>query len=96
MAEFGYRGLIIACGLSVAVFAFVPPGAPGPLLWILLFLAGAVWSVQFTTLNILAYADIEATEREHDPDAGEAVRAPADETRVSRKFQDLGQRAETL
>jgi EmrB/QacA subfamily drug resistance transporter len=63
----GFRTLAvttgIACGLSVAVFAFVPAGAPGPLLWALLYLAGAVRSVQFTTLNTLAYADIEAPER---------------------------------
>ena len=63
----GFRTLAvstgIACGLSVAVFAFLPSGAPDPLLWTLLFLAGAVRSVQFTTLNTLAYADIEPSER---------------------------------
>ena len=63
----GFRTLAVtaglACGLSVAVFAVMPAGVPGPLLWALLFLAGAVRSVQFTTLNTLAYADIEPSER---------------------------------
>ena len=63
----GFRTLAvangIACGLSVAVFAAVPAGLPDPLLWALLMAAGAVRSVQFTTLNTLAYADIDASER---------------------------------
>lgn len=63
----GFRTLAvttgIACGLSIAVFAVVPAGPPGPLVWALLFLAGAVRSVQFTTLNTLAYADVEPSER---------------------------------
>ena len=63
----GFRTLAvtngIGCGLSVAVFAAVPVAAPDMLLWPLLFFAGAVRSVQFTTLNTLAYAEIEASER---------------------------------
>jgi len=53
----------IGFGLSVAIFAAVPVTAPDVLLWLLLFLAGAVRSVQFTTLNTFAYAEIEASER---------------------------------
>ncbi|MFN7610705.1 MAG: MFS transporter, partial [bacterium] len=63
----GFRTLAvtngIACGLSVAVFGVVPADIPAPLLWFVLLLAGAVKSVQFTTLNTLAYAEIEASER---------------------------------
>lgn len=63
----GFRTLAvstgIACGVSVAAFAFLSVAVPDPVLWVLLFLAGAIRSVQFTTLNTLAYADIEPSER---------------------------------
>lgn len=62
----GFRSLAtlngLLCGLSIAIFAAVPQSLDWLALAVLLFAAGAVRSVQFTTLNTLAYADIEPAE----------------------------------
>lgn len=62
----GFRSLAtmngLLCGLSIGVFAAIPQSFDWLALSALLFAAGAVRSVQFTTLNTLAYADIEPAE----------------------------------
>lgn len=67
MRRFGFRRILLANGfltaLSVGVFAFVGPQLVTLVLWVLLFLAGATRSLQFTALNTLAFADIDGPAR---------------------------------
>ncbi len=66
LRQTGFRSLAtvngLLCGLSIAVFAVVPDSLDWRLLCALLFAAGAVRSVQFTTMNTLAYADIDPSD----------------------------------
>jgi hypothetical protein len=67
MRRFGFRSVLVWNGTlaaaSIAAFAFVPAGAPRPLLLALLFFAGATRSMQFTALNTLTFADIAPHQR---------------------------------
>ncbi len=67
LRQVGFRNLAtlngLLCGMSIGVFAFIPVSLDWVILATILFSAGVVRSVQFTTMNTLAYADIVAAER---------------------------------
>ncbi|MBB3949084.1 MFS transporter [Aureimonas jatrophae] len=67
LRHFGFRTLLVANGIlasaSVAAFAFVDTQTPRVLLLVLLFVAGLTRSMQFTALNTITFADVEAHER---------------------------------
>lgn len=62
MRQFGFRRVLAVNGIAAAAcvgsFAALDPGVPTVGLWIILFVAGATRSLQFTALNTLAFADI--------------------------------------
>ncbi|SEQ09900.1 drug resistance transporter, EmrB/QacA subfamily [Faunimonas pinastri] len=59
---FGFRNVLVvnsaAVALSLIVFAFFRPAFPAALMAVLLFAGGLARSLQFTSLNTLAFADI--------------------------------------
>ena len=67
MRRFGFRtvllvnGLLLAC--TIGAFAVIPADLARPALLVLLFAAGAARSLQFTALNTLTFADIDARHR---------------------------------
>ncbi len=67
MRRFGFRRVLIvnglAAALAIAALAFVEADLAPPLLWGVLFLAGATRSLQFTALNTLTFADVGAADR---------------------------------
>lgn len=60
----GFRTVIIVNGLLcfafLAAFALIDAATPEPLIWIALFGAGLTRSMQFTALNTLGFADVDA------------------------------------
>ena len=67
MRLFGFRRVLVVNGLllaaTIGAFAVIPETLARPVLLALLFAAGATRSMQFTALNTLAFADIEAPGR---------------------------------
>jgi EmrB/QacA subfamily drug resistance transporter len=64
LARFGYRQVLvvntICIGLTIGLFAFVGPGTPWYAIAGIGLLQGFFNSLQFSSMNTLAYADIEA------------------------------------
>ena len=62
LRRLGFRAVLVGNGLvqaaAMAAFALLPAAAPLPVLLMLLVLAGASRSLQFTALNTLAFADV--------------------------------------
>jgi MFS family permease len=67
LRAFGFRRLLIANGLLVAVFilavTITGPGTPRSVLIALLFLAGCFRSLQHTSINTLTFADVPPEQR---------------------------------
>jgi len=63
LARFGYRTVLVAntlmIGLTITLFAGVGPTTPLPLIIALSLAQGFFNSLQFTSMNTMAYADIE-------------------------------------
>ena len=66
LARFGYRRVLILntvmIGLIVGLFALVAPTTPIPLIVLLGLAMGFFNSLQFSSMNSMAYADIEASD----------------------------------
>jgi len=64
LARFGYRNVLVAntlmIGLTIAMFARVGPATPLPMIVALSLAQGFFNSLQFTSMNTMAYADVEA------------------------------------
>lgn len=64
LRQFGYRKVLSVntamMGLTIACFAFVTQGTPVPLIIALGLAQGMFNSLQFTSLNSMSYADVEA------------------------------------
>jgi MFS family permease len=62
LGRFGFRTVLMfnAClaGLAIAVYGLFFPGTPHWLIWCVVLFGGFFPSLQFTSLNTLAYADI--------------------------------------
>lgn len=71
LRRFGFRTVLMfnACfaGLAIAVYGLFFPGTPHWLIWFVVLFGGFFPSLQFTSLNTLAYADIPG------PDIGRAT-----------------------
>jgi EmrB/QacA subfamily drug resistance transporter len=67
LRRFGFRNILtvngVIAGLSVMACAVVSPDLPYVLTAIILFVAGATRSMQFTALATLAFADVDASQR---------------------------------
>lgn len=67
LRRWGFRRVVVVNGLlaaaGVGALGLVPAATPEPLLMALLLLAGATRSLQFTALNTLALAEVEAPAR---------------------------------
>ena len=63
----GFRTLLVSNGVLASAFvaclALIGPDTGNLLLWLVLFAAGLTRSMQFTALNTIAFADIEARQR---------------------------------
>jgi len=64
LGRFGYRRVLLAntvlIGLAIALFAAVGAGTPVALIVVFSLLFGAVASLQYASMNTLAYADVAA------------------------------------
>ena len=64
--RFGFRNLLIIngilCSLSIGAAAFLTASTPVAVMMAILMLAGFCRSLQFTSLNVLAYADVAAAD----------------------------------
>jgi EmrB/QacA subfamily drug resistance transporter len=64
LSRFGYRKILVAntvmIGLTISVFSLVTPGIPLVFIVLLGFTQGFFNSLQFSSMNSMAYADIEA------------------------------------
>ncbi|HVE11374.1 MAG TPA: MFS transporter [Paraburkholderia sp.] len=62
LARFGFRTVLMVnaafAGLAIAVYGLFFPGTPHWLIWCVVLVGGIFPSLQFTSLNSLAYADI--------------------------------------
>ncbi len=62
LARFGFRTVLMFnaafAGLAIAVYGLFFPGTPHWLIWCVVLVGGIFPSLQFTSLNSLAYADI--------------------------------------
>ncbi|MBP0592001.1 MFS transporter [Paraburkholderia sp. LEh10] len=71
LARFGFRRVLMCnallAGLAIASYGLFAPGTPHALLWCVVLIGGIFPSLQFTSLNSLAYADIAS------PDVGRAT-----------------------
>lgn len=71
LGRFGFRRTLLAnaafSGLALAVYGLFCPGMPHALIWAVVLLGGFFPSLQFSSLNALAYADIAT------PDVGRAT-----------------------
>jgi EmrB/QacA subfamily drug resistance transporter len=71
LGRFGFRTVLMfnACfaGIAIAVYGLFMPGTPHWLIWCVVLFGGFFPSLQFTSLNTLAYADIP------NPDIGRAT-----------------------
>lgn len=67
LRRFGFRSVLfvngIASALSILACAFLSADTPKPVIILVLLAAGLTRSMQFTSLNTLAFADISATQR---------------------------------
>ncbi|WP_048439559.1 DHA2 family efflux MFS transporter permease subunit [Caenimonas sp. SL110] len=63
LGRLGYRGVLtintVLIGLAIATFSLVGPDTPKPLIIALALCLGAFNSLQFTSMNTLAYADVD-------------------------------------
>lgn len=63
LTRFGYRRVLIsntlALGVMIALFATIGPGTPVPLIVAMVFCYGFLTSLQYTSMNTLAYADVQ-------------------------------------
>src|SRR6201991_3985191 len=64
LARFGFRTVLIYnaafAGVAIAVYGLFFPGTPHWVIWCVVLVGGIFPSLQFTSLNSLAYADIES------------------------------------
>jgi EmrB/QacA subfamily drug resistance transporter len=64
LSRFGYRQVLVAntvmIGLTISIFSLVSPGMPLILIVLLGFTQGFFNSLQFSSMNSMAYSDIEA------------------------------------
>lgn len=64
LARYGYRNVLVVntlmIGLTVFLFSFINVGTPIPFILILSLAQGGFNSLQFSSMNSLAYADIDA------------------------------------
>jgi EmrB/QacA subfamily drug resistance transporter len=64
LARFGYRAVLVSntvmLGLMIMLFAHIGPATPVWLIVVELFLYGFCTSLQYTSMNSLAYADVSA------------------------------------
>ncbi len=64
LTAFGFRNVLIydalLCSLSLAAIGFFTPATPLPIMMAILLFGGFFRSLEFTSLNALAFADIEA------------------------------------
>src|SRR5262249_31595834 len=63
LRSFGFRTVLLAntvvCAVSISAYGFFQPSTPHALIIGVLLIGGFFRSLQFTSLNTLAYADIE-------------------------------------
>ncbi|MES2632117.1 MAG: DHA2 family efflux MFS transporter permease subunit [Pseudomonadota bacterium] len=63
LGRLGYRGVLtintVLIGVAIATFSLIGPDTPKPLIIALALCLGAFNSLQFTSMNTLAYADVE-------------------------------------
>jgi len=66
LSRFGYRRVLmtntIALGIMIASFATIGPSTPVPLIVLQVFCYGFLTSLQYTSMNTLAYADVQASQ----------------------------------
>jgi EmrB/QacA subfamily drug resistance transporter len=66
LKRFGYRSVLIVntimLGMMILMFATIGPGTPVWLIVLMAFVYGFLTSLQYTSMNTLAYADIEEHE----------------------------------
>ena len=64
LRRFGFRSVLahnaVFCAIAIAVCGFFIPGTPIWLIWAIVLFSGFFPSLQFTSLNSLAYSDIDA------------------------------------
>jgi len=67
LRRFGFRNVTtfngVLAALSIAACAVLVPGTPYPIVILMLVIAGATRSMQFTALNTLGFADIDSAQR---------------------------------
>jgi len=66
LRQFGYRAVLISntliLGVLICLFATIGPSTPVPLIVLQVFVYGFFTSLQYTSMNTLAYADIDASQ----------------------------------
>ena len=66
LRQFGYRAVLISntlvLGVLICLFATIGPSTPVPLIVLQVFVYGFFTSLQYTSMNTLAYADINASQ----------------------------------
>jgi len=63
LRRFGYRSVLVSntilLGLMIMLFATIGPGTPVWLIVLMAFIYGFLTSLQYTSMNTLAYADVD-------------------------------------
>ena len=66
LRQFGYRAVLISntliLGVLICLFATIGPSTPVPLILLQVFVYGFFTSLQYTSMNTLAYADIDGSQ----------------------------------
>jgi hypothetical protein len=69
LRRFGFRDVLLrnafVAALSIALCAFIQPGLPHAVILAILFFGGVSRSLEFITLNTLAFADLEHRQMSH-------------------------------
>src|SRR4029078_4990240 len=66
LRQFGYRAVLISntliLGVLICLFATIGPSTPVPLIVLQVFVYGFFTSLQYTSMNTLAYADLDRSQ----------------------------------
>ena len=83
LKRFGYRSVLVSntilLGLMILLFATIGPGTPVWLIVMMAFVYGFLTSLQYTSMNTLAYADVD----EHQASGASTIASTVQQLAVS-------------
>ena len=92
LARFGYRQVLIVntvmIGCTISMFALVGPGTPIAMIVLLSLTMGFFNSLQFSSMNTMAYADIDDSGLQHGQHHCQFDAADVDELRPGLRHAD--------